>query len=88
MGPNEFEESGEFQGVGKVTIRHVIDCIQPHHQGVYTCVGQARDQIMASDPVAISVEGISYLYNIYFLNYIHSKHTYKLYNYIILYVLL
>lgn len=60
MGPNEFEDSGEFQGVGKVTVRHVIDCVQPHHQGVYTCVGQAREQIMASDPVAISVEGMDY----------------------------
>jgi len=39
-------------------VRHVIDCIQPHHQGVYTCSGQARDQTMASDPVAISIEGM------------------------------
>jgi len=57
VGPNEFEDSGEFQSVGKVTVRHVIDCVQPHHQGLYTCIGQARDQTMASDPVAISVEG-------------------------------
>lgn len=57
VGPNEFEDSGGFQSVGKVTIRHVIECVQPHHQGVYTCIGQARDQTMASDPVAISVEG-------------------------------
>lgn len=57
MGPNEFENSGEFQSVGKVTVRHVIDCIQPHHQGLYSCIGQAGDQIMASDPVVISVEG-------------------------------
>ncbi|XP_025424480.1 neural/ectodermal development factor IMP-L2 [Sipha flava] len=57
VGPNEFEDSGEFQSVGKMTIRHIIDCVQPHHQGLYTCTGQARDQTMASDPVAISVEG-------------------------------
>ncbi|XP_026811381.1 neural/ectodermal development factor IMP-L2 [Rhopalosiphum maidis] len=57
LGPNEFEDSGDFQSVGKVTVRHVIDCVQPHHQGVYTCSGQAREQTMASDPVAISVEG-------------------------------
>lgn len=57
MGPNEFEESGEYQGAGKVTIRQIIDCIQPRHQGVYTCVGQANGQSMASDPVPISVEG-------------------------------
>jgi hypothetical protein len=57
VGPNEFEDSGEFQEVGKVTIRHIIDCVQPHHQGVYTCIGQAREQTMASEPVAISVEG-------------------------------
>jgi len=43
-----------------VTVRHVIDCVQPHHQGVYTCSGQAREQTMASDPVAISVEGMYY----------------------------
>lgn len=57
VGPNEFEDTGEFQGIGKVTVRHVIDCVQPHHQGVYTCIGQAGEQIIASDPVAISVEG-------------------------------
>lgn len=48
-----------------MTVRHVIDCIQPHHQGVYTCTGQAREQIMASDPVAISVEGINHKYDLY-----------------------
>ncbi|XP_050524261.1 neural/ectodermal development factor IMP-L2 isoform X2 [Daktulosphaira vitifoliae] len=57
IGPNEFESSGEYQGAGKVTVRHVIDCIQPHHQGVYTCTGQAREQSIASDPVSIIVEG-------------------------------
>lgn len=40
-----------------MTVRHVIECVQPHHQGVYTCIGQAREQTMASDPVEISVEG-------------------------------
>lgn len=64
MGPNELEDSGEFQGVGKITVRHVIDCVQPHHQGVYTCIGQARDQTMASDPVAISVEGMIFIHSL------------------------
>ncbi|VVC32746.1 Immunoglobulin subtype,Immunoglobulin-like domain,Immunoglobulin-like fold,Immunoglobulin subtype 2 [Cinara cedri] len=54
---DEFEELRDFQGVGKVTVRKVIDCIQPHHKNVYTCVGQARDQTMSSNPVTISVEG-------------------------------
>lgn len=48
-----------------MTVRHVIDCIQPHHQGVYTCTGQAREQVMASDPVAISVEGINRKFDVY-----------------------
>lgn len=78
MGPNEFEESGEFQSVGKVTIRHVIECVQPHHQGVYTCIGQARDQTMASDPVAISVEGMDSELHIFYKNFrtiSYTQHT-------------
>lgn len=41
-------------------IREVIECIQPHHKNVYTCIGQARDQTMTSSPITISVEGIVY----------------------------
>ncbi|VVC36888.1 Immunoglobulin subtype,Immunoglobulin-like domain,Immunoglobulin-like fold,Immunoglobulin subtype 2 [Cinara cedri] len=59
LGSSEFEELSDFQGVGKVTVRKVIDCIKPHHQSVYTCIGQARDQIMTSAPVKILVEGES-----------------------------
>lgn len=54
-----FDESNSVGGVklGTTRSRLVLNCVTPHHQGTYTCVGMSSTHTATSSPITIHVQG-------------------------------